>query len=47
VFDLHETGHLVAWADVSHGFKGVDQVADAIDYMLAGRHVGKVVIPIT
>lgn len=46
MFDLHAAGQLRAWVDTSHGFRGVGQVADAVDYMLAGGHVGKVVIPI-
>lgn len=46
VFDLHAEGRLTAWTDLSHGFRGVGQVADAVDYMLQGGHVGKVVIPI-
>jgi len=45
VFDLFAEGKLVAWVDVSHGFRGVEGVADAVDYMLQGKHVGKVVIP--
>jgi hypothetical protein len=35
---------LVAWTDDSHGFRGVGGVAGAVDYMLQGGHVGKVVI---
>lgn len=46
VFDLFDAGQLTAWVDMSHGFRGVEQVPDAIDYMLQGKHVGKVVIPI-
>lgn len=46
VFDLHAAGQLTAWVDTAHGFEGVGGVADAIDYMLRGGHVGKVVIPL-
>ncbi|WIA17998.1 hypothetical protein OEZ85_009485 [Tetradesmus obliquus] len=46
VFQLHREGKLQAWVDESHGFKGVAQIPDAIDYMLQGGHIGKVVIPI-
>ena len=46
VFDLHADGKLAAWVDLSHGFSGVEQVADAVEYMLRGGHMGKVVIPI-
>ncbi|KAI8471362.1 MAG: NAD(P)-binding protein [Monoraphidium minutum] len=46
VFDLHAAGQLQVWVDVGHGFRGVGQVAEAVDYMLAGGHVGKVVIPL-
>ncbi|KAF8062034.1 Zadh2 [Scenedesmus sp. PABB004] len=41
VFALHAEGRLDAWVDTSHGYAGVGQVADAIDYMLQGGHVGK------
>lgn len=44
VFELHAQGLLQAWVDESHGFKGVEQVADAVEYMLQGGHTGKVVI---
>jgi NADPH-dependent curcumin reductase CurA len=46
VFQLHAQGKLQAWVDESHGFRGVGQIPDAIDYMLQGGHIGKVVIPI-
>jgi hypothetical protein len=46
VFQLHQQGKLQAWVDESHGYRGVQQVPDAIDYMLRGGHIGKVVIPI-
>jgi NADPH-dependent curcumin reductase CurA len=46
VFQLHQQGKLQAWVDESHGFRGVEQIPDAIEYMLQGGHIGKVVIPI-
>jgi NADPH-dependent curcumin reductase CurA len=46
VFSLHAEGKLQAWVDTSHGFKGVEQIPDAINYMLQGGHTGKVVIPL-
>jgi NADPH-dependent curcumin reductase CurA len=46
VFKLHQQGKLQAWTDVSHGFKGVEQIPDAVDYMLKGDHIGKVVVPV-
>lgn len=46
VFQLHAEGKLQAWVDASHGFKGVDQIPQAIEYMLKGGHIGKVVIPL-
>lgn len=46
VFQLHTEGKLQAWVDVGHGYKGVEQIPQAIDYMLQGGHTGKVVIPL-
>lgn len=46
MFDLYNEGKLKAWVDVSHGYKGVEQIPQAIDYMLQGGHTGKVVIPL-
>lgn len=46
VFALYEEGKLQAWVDTSHGFKGVEQIPEAIAYMLQGGHIGKVVIPL-
>ncbi len=39
-------GKLVSQVD-SKQFVGVDQVADAIDWMYAGNNVGKVIVTIT
>lgn len=46
VFQLYEEGKLQAWVDASHGCRGVEQIPQAIDYMLQGGHIGKVVIPL-
>jgi NADPH-dependent curcumin reductase CurA len=46
VFKLFEEGKLQAWVDTSHGFRGVEQIPQAVDYMLQGGHIGKVVIPL-
>jgi hypothetical protein len=46
VFELFEAGELRAWVDLSHGFRGVQGIPAAVDYMLAGGHVGKVVVPL-
>ncbi|KAJ9529812.1 hypothetical protein QJQ45_022245 [Haematococcus lacustris] len=42
VFDLHHKGMLTALVDVQPG--GIQAVPDAIDYMLRGQHIGKVVV---
>eukprot|EP00798_Chlamydomonas_sp_ICE-L_P014643 gene14643-20679_t len=46
IFQLAEEGKVKALVDESHGFQGVAGVTSAIEYMLKGGHVGKVVIPI-
>lgn len=46
IFQLHDEGKLQAWVDVGHGYKGVEQIPQAIEYMLQGAHTGKVVIPL-
>jgi len=46
MFELYKEGKLKAWTDVSHGFKGVEQIPDAVEYMLRGGHGGKVVVPV-
>ncbi len=46
VFELAKNGKLDAWVDQSHGLEGLEGVAPAIDYMLQGQHVGKVVLRI-
>lgn len=44
VFRLHAEGALQAWVDDGAAFAGVAAVPDAVDYMLRGRAVGKVVV---
>lgn len=46
VFQLFYEGKLKAWIDDSRKFVGLDSVADAVDYMLTGRNIGKVVAQI-
>ena len=46
VFQLFYEGKLKAWIDDSHKFVGLDSVADAVDYMLTGKNIGKVVAQI-
>jgi NADPH-dependent curcumin reductase CurA len=40
-------GLLEVWADESHGLSGIEAVPDAVDYMLCGGHIGKVVLRLT
>ncbi|GAB4813339.1 hypothetical protein N2152v2_000385 [Parachlorella kessleri] len=44
VFDLHAAGQLQAWVDRTAGFEGVESIPDAVEYMLSGCCVGKVVV---
>ncbi|GIL65765.1 hypothetical protein Vafri_19461 [Volvox africanus] len=46
VFDLARRGQLRVLTDQGHGCRGVEGVPDAVDYMLRGGHIGKVVIEI-
>ena len=43
LFDLHAQGKLQAWVD-EREFVGVESVVDAIEYMLTGEAIGKVVV---
>ena len=43
LFDLHVQGKLQAWVD-EREFVGVESVVDAIEYMLTGEGIGKVVV---
>ena len=45
LFDLHKQGKLEAWVD-EKSFVGVESVADAIEYMLTGQALGKVVVSV-
>ena len=46
VLDLHASGQLAALVDEKRTFAGLESVADAIEYMLSGEAVGKVVVRI-
>lgn len=46
VLDLHASGELRALVDRKRTFDGLESVADAIEYMLSGEAVGKVVVRI-
>ncbi len=43
LFDLYYDGKLEAWVDPAQ-FKGVAAVTDAMEFMLSGQALGKVVI---
>jgi NADPH-dependent curcumin reductase CurA len=43
LFDLHQDGKLEAWVD-SRQFQGIEKVCDAVEYMLSGQAIGKVVV---
>lgn len=43
-FDLYKTGDLKVWIDRSKEFKGIESIPDAIEHMLQGGHIGKVVV---
>lgn len=45
MFALHEEGKLQAWIDPKP-FVGLQSVPDAIEYMLSGSSIGKVVVRI-
>ena len=44
LFARYYSGDIRALVDDAQTFKGVDSVTDAIDYMLTGKAVGKVVV---
>ncbi|CAD7702100.1 unnamed protein product [Ostreobium quekettii] len=46
VFRLYEEGRLSAWIDRSNRYVGLESIPDAIDGMLKGGHIGKVVVEI-
>ena len=46
VLDLHASGDLKALVDDKRTFEGLENVSDAIEYMLSGEAVGKVVVKI-
>lgn len=43
LFELYYSGKLQAWVDPAK-FHGVESVTDAMDFMLSGQALGKVVI---
>ena len=45
-FDLAAAGAITPLVDRSRKFVGVDSAADAVDYMLSGKSIGKVVVDI-
>lgn len=44
MFDWFIEGRLQAWVDESRTFDGLESVADAVEHMLSGGTVGKVVV---
>ena len=44
MLDLHASGELVALVDEKRTFEGLESVPDAIEYMLSGEAIGKVVV---
>jgi len=46
LYEMHAKGELQVWVDRTHTFSGLESAADALDYMLQGSHVGKVVVQI-
>lgn len=46
LFDLHGSGRIEAWVD-GQEFRGVESIPEAVDYMLKGRAVGKVVVELS
>ncbi|KAG1658243.1 hypothetical protein FOA52_008503 [Chlamydomonas sp. UWO 241] len=44
VFKAAAEGRLQVWIDDSHGLKGLASIPDAVDHMLRGQHIGKVVL---
>lgn len=46
VFDLYYAGALRVLTDARHGLHGVEGIPGAVEYMLRGGHIGKVVIQI-
>lgn len=44
LFELYDQGKLQVWVDDSAAFKGVASIPQAVDHMLSGKCVGKVVV---
>lgn len=47
VYADHADGKLIALVDSTKTFRGVEQVAEAVEHMLAGHALGKVVVHIS
>ena len=46
VLSLHKEGKLTSLVDSTKVFKGLDEVPDAVEWMLTGKAIGKVVVAI-
>ena len=44
LFERYYSGQIKALVDTAEEFEGVERVCDAIDYMLTGKAIGKVVV---
>lgn len=43
IFDQYDAGKIRAWVDPKP-FRGLDSIGDAVDHMLSGESIGKVVV---
>ena len=43
----HACGRLIALVDASDSFRGVGEAVDAVEHMLKGRSIGKVVLHVS
>lgn len=46
LFMMHKLGKIHAWCDTQREFVGIDECCDAVEYMLSGKAIGKVVVRI-
>jgi len=46
LFSLYKEGKLVSQVDTTTHFKGLEQVADAVDHMYSGKNIGKVIVDV-
>ena len=44
LFSKWECGEVAAWVDRKREFRGLSAVAPAVEYMLSGASIGKVVV---